>query len=79
MVKVASGQYGAFLNKTAKIWDNIAPQVIIEEAGGVWTDFVGRPFDYANPLSRVGQNFTVCAANSKLHAQLQAIIHASSQ
>ncbi|MGP3911904.1 inositol monophosphatase family protein [Nonomuraea sp. 10N515B] len=32
---VARGRYGAFLNRTSKIWDNVAPQIIVEEAGAV--------------------------------------------
>ncbi|HUS25956.1 MAG TPA: inositol monophosphatase [Nevskiaceae bacterium] len=77
MANVASGRYGAFLNKTTKIWDNVAPQIIVEEAGGVWTDFDGQAFDYTKPLSRVDQNFTVCAGAPALHRQLQDIIHAA--
>lgn len=73
--QVAKGAYGASLNRTSKIWDNVAQQIVIEEAGGSYTDFFGRPLDYSNPLSKVGQNFTCCAASAKLHQQLQTIIH----
>jgi myo-inositol-1(or 4)-monophosphatase len=72
---VADGRYGAFLNRTSKIWDNVAPQIIIEEAGGIFTDFFGKPIDYTNPLSKVNENFTMCAAPRELHRQLQQIIH----
>lgn len=72
---VAKGKYGAWLNRTSKIWDNVAQQIIIEEAGGVYTDFFGQPMDYSNPLSKVNDNFTLCAAAPRLHAQLQTIIH----
>lgn len=71
---VADGRYGANLNRTSKIWDNVAPQIIIEEAGGVFTDFFGKPIDYANPLVRVDQNFTCCAGAPELHKQLQRVI-----
>lgn len=74
---VAKGGYGAFLNRTSKIWDNVAPQIIIEEAGGVYTDFFGRPIDYSSPTSKVDDNFTFCAAPHDIHAQLQAIIRSS--
>ncbi len=73
---VASGKYGARLNQYGKIWDVVAPQIIIEEAGGIFTDFWGKPIDYTNPLTKTDQNFTVCAASPKLHMQLQKIIHA---
>ena len=72
---VALGKYGGFLNRTSKIWDNVAQQIIIEEAGGIYTDFWGKPIDYSNPLNKVDQNFTFCAAAPELHKQLQEIIH----
>lgn len=77
MAMVASGHYGAYLNQTTKIWDNVAPHIIVEEAGGVWTTFDGAPFDYSNAFARADENFSVCAANPVLHKQLQAIIHAT--
>jgi myo-inositol-1(or 4)-monophosphatase len=73
-VMVAQGKYGAFLNKTSKIWDNVAPQVIIEEAGGLYTTFHGKPIEYTDPTKRVSANFTYCAAAPALHRQLQALI-----
>jgi fructose-1,6-bisphosphatase/inositol monophosphatase family enzyme len=73
---VAEGRYGARINMNAKIWDNVAPQVIAEEAGAVWTAVDGTPHDYSEPMSRVDQNFDFCVASPVLHAQLQKIIHA---
>lgn len=75
MVQVAAGRYGAFLNQTTKIWDNVAIQPLIEEAGGLVTDFYGQPLDYSNPLQRAEQNFTICAGAPELHRQLQTVIH----
>lgn len=75
IAQVALGRYGGMLNQTSKIWDNVAQHVIIEEAGGVYTDFYGQPLNYTQPLSRADQNFTFCAASPALHAQLQAAIH----
>lgn len=77
MVQVATGRYGAFLNQTSKIWDNVALQPIIEEAGGIMTDFWGKPMDYSNPLTRAQQNFTICAGAPELLKQLQAIIQSA--
>ena len=72
---VADGRYGACIIKTGKIWDTVATQIVIEEAGGVFTDYDGRAIDYSRPLSRIGDNFSLCAGAPPLHAQLQAIIH----
>ncbi|MFA7209091.1 MAG: inositol monophosphatase [Parcubacteria group bacterium] len=71
---VAKGKYGAFLNRTSKIWDNVAQQVVIEEAGGIYTDFFGNPIDYANHLDRAEDNFTFLAASQELHKKLSQII-----
>lgn len=75
MVQVPAGRYGAFLNQTTKIWDNVALQPIVEEAGGTVTDFWGKPMDYSNPLARIQENYTICAGSPELHKKLQEIIH----
>jgi myo-inositol-1(or 4)-monophosphatase len=72
---VAKGAYGGCLNKTSKIWDNVGPHIVMEEAGGFYTDFYGQPLDYSDPLSKASNNFTLCTASPILHKQLQAIIH----
>ncbi len=72
---VANGKYGAFLSRAGKIWDNVAVQVIIEEAGGIHTDFFGKPINYSNSLKRSGETFNFCVAAPDLHRKLQKIIH----
>jgi myo-inositol-1(or 4)-monophosphatase len=74
---VAKGNYGAFLNRTSKVWDNVAPQIIIEEAGGVYTDFFGNDIDYSNALSCPQENFTFLASCPALHSALLKIINPS--
>ncbi|MFZ2193367.1 MAG: inositol monophosphatase [Candidatus Moraniibacteriota bacterium] len=74
LAMVASGKYGAHLNRTSKIWDNVAQQIIIEEAGGIYTDFFGNTIDYSNALSRPQDNFTFLASSPTLHEQLLKII-----
>ncbi len=71
---VAKGKYAAWLNRTSMIWDNVAPQIIIEEAGGMYTDFMGRKIDYTHPITKADKNFTVCAAPYVLHQKIQKII-----
>lgn len=75
---VARGSYGALLNQTMKIWDVVAPYIILQEAGSLYTDFWGKPLDFTNPLTRAKQNFTCCTASPRLHKQLQEIIHNNS-
>ena len=71
---LVKGGFGGLLNQSSKIWDNVAQQLIIEEAGGTYTDFWGAPIVYTDPLKRATQNFTYCAASPILHQQLQDII-----
>jgi myo-inositol-1(or 4)-monophosphatase len=77
-VSLAKGSYGAWVNRTSKIWDNVAQQIIIEEAGGIYTNFDGKPIDYTNPLTKIDTVFEFCAAAPKIHQQLQQIIHNNS-
>ncbi len=72
---VARGSYGAALNQSSKIWDNVAQQAIIEAAGGIYTDFWGEPMKYSNPISRANDNYTWCFGPSSLHKQIQELIH----
>jgi myo-inositol-1(or 4)-monophosphatase len=76
-VMVAKGKYGAWLFQTSKIWDNVGVQIVIEEAGGVYTDFFGKTPDYSDALENPQKNYTWCAAPQALHEQLQEIIHKS--
>ena len=75
MAHVVDGKYGAFLNRTTKIWDNVAIHPIVEEAGGIVTDFWGKSIDYSNALNRADENFTICAGAPEIHKKLQAIIN----
>jgi myo-inositol-1(or 4)-monophosphatase len=75
-VMLAEGRYAAWMVQTSRIWDSVAPQLLIEEAGGRFTRFDGGEVSYDRPLSRVSDNFTICAAAPGVHGELQAIIGA---
>lgn len=77
MAHAVSGRYGAYLNQTTKVWDNVALQPLIEEAGGIVTDFWGKPLDYSHALTNPSANMTICVAAPTLHKQLQMLIHGS--
>ena len=74
-IMVAEGKYGGYLYQSSKIWDNVAPQILLEESGCLVTDFFGNSIDYSHPTQKVKNNFTACAAPSTLHRALQQIIH----
>lgn len=76
---MAKGAYGGFLYRHGKIWDNVAQQIVLEEAGILYTDFFGHPLDYSHPLTKTTTHFDFCAAPPLAHAQLQQIISAWQQ
>lgn len=59
---VACGRYGGVVHHAATAWDITAGALIIQEAGGIVTDFRGKPFD---PFMT-----TLCAGNAQNHAEL---------
>lgn len=73
IASVAKGAYGGVLNQTSKIWDNVAPQIIIEEAGGIYTDFWGGLVDYSKVLQEPEVNYMFCAGAPQIHAELVEI------
>ena len=63
---VACGRLDGFYERNLKPWDMAAGALIVEEAGGVVTDYAGGPFDlYGNE---------VVAAGAGLHASLQEVV-----
>lgn len=71
---VAQGKYLGAINMTSKIWDNVAQHIIIEEAGGLYTDLYGAKLDYSDAFN-LEKNYTYCAASPAIHKKLQEIIH----
>lgn len=71
----ADGKLGACMNQTTKIWDIAAPGLIIEEAGGIVTDFQGNSFDFSLNDNNYNRNFTIVCANNTLHPELIKILN----
>ena len=63
---VAAGRFDGFWEMELHPWDTAAGVLIVEEAGGVVTDFKGGAF---NPFMR-----QVVASNSKIHSQMLHIL-----
>jgi len=58
-----------------KIWDHAPGSLLAEEAGGVISDYRGRPLDFG--LGRtLGKNFGVVAARREVHAQVIEAVQA---
>jgi myo-inositol-1(or 4)-monophosphatase len=71
---VAAGNFGGRINLTSAIWDNVAPQIICEEAGAIWTGLDGSPINYTEPLTKMEHKYSFCVASPALHTQLLEII-----
>jgi 3'(2'), 5'-bisphosphate nucleotidase len=55
-------------SKAVKLWDTAGPQVLLQEAGGVLTDFAGAPLQYDQPsLAHIRG---LAASNGAAHAAL---------
>lgn len=71
---VAEGRLGGRVNMSSRIWDNVAPHIIAEEAGAVWSAADGSPIDYSRPTERAAENYTFCVAPAALHRRLTSIV-----
>lgn len=68
---VASGNAEAHINTNfrASKWDTLGPQLILEEAGGMVTDFNGKKLDYKKlPIS--WERSFVASNNKKIHLEI---------
>jgi 3'(2'), 5'-bisphosphate nucleotidase len=74
LVAVAAGELDAVINLSSGEleWDTCAPEVIVREAGGAYTDGTGAPFRYnqPDPTHRRGS----IASNGACHAALVAAL-----
>jgi 3'(2'), 5'-bisphosphate nucleotidase len=68
LCQIATGLAEVNINTNHRVskWDTAAAQVILEESGGVITDFDGKPIDYKTEASRLERSF-VASANVILH------------
>jgi 3'(2'),5'-bisphosphate nucleotidase len=68
---IANGQAEAHINTNSRIgkWELVAQQIILEEAGGVFTDFDGNVIDYKGDSLHLSRSF-VASANKKLHEKI---------
>lgn len=55
-------------SKMTKLWDTAGPQIILEEAGGVLTDFAGRLLRY--DLPQLAHAHGLAASNAQAHEEL---------
>ena len=71
---VIKGAYGAYINQTGKIWDNVAQHILVKEAGGIQTTFFGLKMNYEDHLENPGKNYTFCIASPEIHRKLMKLL-----
>ncbi len=65
LAAVACGRFDGFWEFGLHPWDTAAGVLLVREAGGMATDFAGRPY-------RLG-GYELLASNGKIHAEMQAV------
>ncbi len=65
LCSVACGRFEAFWEFGLKSWDTAAGVLLVKEAGGMVTDFLGKPY---HPGDRV-----MLASNGCIHSEMQAV------
>jgi myo-inositol-1(or 4)-monophosphatase len=63
---VACGRFDGFWEENLKPWDTAAGMLIVAEAGGIVTDFKGKPF--------VPEDREILATNGKIHSELMSLL-----
>ncbi len=79
IMQVARGRYSLMFMMSSKIWDNIASHIIIEEAGGSYTDIHGNPVSYGHHLLDPGKNYSICMGSPAIHTKLVDLIRSPSK
>lgn len=63
---VAAGRLGAYISNGVNLWDVAAGKLLVEEAGGKVTDFLGRDFGM--------ESGTIVASNGIVHEEIVRIL-----
>ncbi|MBN1644555.1 inositol monophosphatase [Candidatus Woesearchaeota archaeon] len=70
----ADGRLGGCINQTTKIWDIVAPYLIIKESGGIITDIDGKDIKFDVNKETYQKNFTIVGSNKMLHSKIMNLI-----
>jgi len=70
----ADGRLGAAINQHEKIWDIVAPWLIVKQSGGMITDIKGKELDFTVSEKDFNKDFPVVASNGHIHLKLIDLI-----
>jgi myo-inositol-1(or 4)-monophosphatase len=74
---VADGRLGGYINHSCKIWDIVAPGLIIQEAGGIMTHLDGSNLDFDLSIDNYLRNYKIIATANHLHKPIMKIVDKS--
>jgi len=74
---VADGKIGGNINHSTKIWDIVAPYLIIKEAGGIMTDLEGEELEFDLNIDNYLKNYKVVASGKNLYEPIMELISKS--
>jgi myo-inositol-1(or 4)-monophosphatase len=70
----SDGRLGGMLNQSTRLWDIAAPMLIVQEAGGMYTDVVGRPLKLDISRTAADKEYAILAGAPALHEAVAAIV-----
>lgn len=73
----ADGRLGGMLNQSTRLWDIAAPMLIVQEAGGLYTDLVGQALDLDISHTAADREYAVLAGAPEVHGSVAAIVRGS--
>jgi myo-inositol-1(or 4)-monophosphatase len=73
----ADGRLGGMINQSTRLWDIAAPMLIVQEAGGRYTDVVGQPLDLDLSATAGAREYSVLAGAPALHEEVAAMVRAT--
>lgn len=71
---VADGRFGGNINHSTKIWDIVAPYLIIKEAGGIMTELDGSDIEFDLNIDNYLRNYAVIACASHLFEPVMGMV-----
>lgn len=74
---VAKGSLISTTDTKAKLWDIAAGAFIVEQAGGIATNWKGEKIWPVNIESYNGEKFSILAANKKVHGEILSLLNPS--
>jgi myo-inositol-1(or 4)-monophosphatase len=73
----ADGRLGGMINQSTRLWDIAAPMLIVQEAGGCYTDVVGQPLDLDLSAIAGQREYSILAGAPALHEEVAAMARAT--